>query len=525
MASSTMIPNTKLKRRFYGPIILGVALKEIFRRDFDRTPNSVPDTHDGAEQGYHQFVYRLAHICDSKQGGSTVTAIAVLEESDCIRYLVGSNERKAEELDEVKDYLTRVLNIVGKPDLSSIDKMMVIVPAVIRFNLPRIKSYVNKLERALSLCIEHCKRDVEAGTEQGAKHLKETLLRLQAMTSFRLNRRLEDDQYVRACQKLVSQIHLISKHSEFQESIVQRAREGRIDISEHWTDLRHFLNRLHAYYQDVETIVRTKRRWVQLFHDFKVTVVPSSKPAPNPLKANPRSKAPSAHDVIGHMTSEPGEISRYRGYAAELQTLGLDEQISTETGKNGFKPIVHAEVLVQSAALSHIQTSDPARGTRFWNNWKYVGSSKPTCRLCGYYFELHPDGVQVRSSHRNLYPSWRLPDAHDEASVRFRDKMLNEIKKKVCDVVFRTLQERVPQGKRRDSNTTSLMAGYLISGDTDAHSAVSDLASRLSGMSVGRVDSEAPRNRKNAPRSVRVREVGEDDENFIVWIRPAGLRM
>ncbi|ROT39949.1 hypothetical protein SODALDRAFT_332098 [Sodiomyces alkalinus F11] len=516
-ASATMLPNTKLKRRFYESIVFGVALKNIFHNNFevsDRTPNSEPDANEGAEQAYHRFVYRLAHICDNEKGGSTVTAIAVLEEPDCIRYLVGSNERKGQQEVEVKDFLTKILRMVGKWDHQATDEHTTLCTALFRsilqFNLPRIKAYLAHLAKALDLCIDHCDRDIN-GMNRDSEYIKGVLSTLRTMTGFHPNREMEHGDYMLACQRLIREIHRNHKISRINEAIVERAKEGQIDSSDHWVDLRHVLGRLHAYYQDVETIIGARRRWVQLFHDFEVTVIQSSQPAPSPLKGNKT----NAHDTIGRMVSSTDEMARYRGYAAELQTFGLDEQISLLAKKESFRPIVHAEVLVHGEALDRIKASGPERRARFWNDWKYVGSSKPTCRLCRYYFDVHPGAVQVRSTHRNLYPRWRLPDAHDPASTKTRDTFLNDINKKLREDVLRTLQERIPQGKKHDSNTTSQMPAYFGTGDTDAHRTVSDLASRFSGMgmSVGvGEDFGSPRKEKKGPPSVK--ELQEEDEDL-----------
>lgn len=47
------------------------------------------------------------------------------------------------------------------------------------------------------------------------------------------------------------------------------------------------------------------------------------------------------------------------------------------------------------------------------NNWKFIGTRKPTCGLCNYYFSEHPDNMVVRTSHSTLNPGWRLPDAFE----------------------------------------------------------------------------------------------------------------
>jgi len=142
----------------------------------------------------------------------------------------------------------------------------------------------------------------------------------------------------------------------------------------------------------------------------------------------------------------------YRAHAQELQKCGLDESIRTKTTKQKFQPIVHAEVHL----LDWLDSDDVTHPSKFFKHYKYIGCSKPTCRLCEQYFIVHPSGVKVRSPHRNLYTNWRMPDVYEDQglqAVENRKKLIDKILRLVREDAFRVLVERVPEGKRHDSNT------------------------------------------------------------------------
>lgn len=64
------------------------------------------------ENRFHHFVNSLATICDAKRGGSTVTAITVLDNP--VTYIVASNRRNDEQLKSLHVFLERVLRTQEK---------------------------------------------------------------------------------------------------------------------------------------------------------------------------------------------------------------------------------------------------------------------------------------------------------------------------------------------------------------------------------------------------------------------------
>jgi hypothetical protein len=168
----------------------------------------------------------------------------------------------------------------------------------------------------------------------------------------------------------------------------------------------------------------------------------------------------TAAAIIRAMTPEDEDSAFYLAQAEDLQKFNLDGLIKKKIQNKKWRPYVHAEILVHSYLMERgIQHS-----RKYWNGWKYIGSSKPACRLCSYYFQDHKDRVQVRSSHLNLYASWRLPDVYaDQGPIaeQERQELLEKIIDRVQEDVKRTLDEKIPHGKNHDSNTHSRLHDYF----------------------------------------------------------------
>lgn len=225
-------------------------------------------------------------------------------------------------------------------------------------------------------------------------------------------------------------------------------------------------------------MIRASRLWPELCHDIKITVIPSATVIPHPLS----NKRPNAHELLGRMVSSefPDKMARYRSRAEALQQFGLDEKLLAECNDLSRTHVVHAEVLVLEYVLNYLRDFGDAG---FWKNWRYIASSKPTCRLCKYYFMAHPSGAQVRESHNNLYPHWRVPDVFDDNAMRATEKLLNAIVQKTRVDAIRSLESPVSQGRQHDSNSFSYPPSHIGSLKTETAS-ISDLVSGFAALAT-----------------------------------------
>jgi hypothetical protein len=251
------------------------------------------------------------------------------------------------------------------------------------------------------------------------------------------------------CEDLINAIDGLH-HSDVNELIRKRTNEGRINESDHWCELRHAAGRLLSYLQAVNILIETRRQWPELFDEFQVHYTASSAPGPNPLRKSGNKLCADA--IIGRMTSEPKLMESYKTQAQELQKFELDGIIRGLAVRKGFRPIVHAEVLL----LEALERNGGTHPSKFFNGYKYIGCSKPSCRLCDYYFSNHQSGVQIRPAHRNLYQNWRMPDLFQDQGPRVekeRKILMNKILLLIRKDGFRVLSEKLPDGKKHDSNT------------------------------------------------------------------------
>lgn len=252
-------------------------------------------------------------------------------------------------------------------------------------------------------------------------------------------------------QECGSFIHSIDHlhQSEVHELINNRTKEGRIDESERWCELRHFIGRLLSYLQTAKLFVQIPRRWPELFDNLEVCGVASSVPDECPLR-----RKLSAADIIGRMTSNVREQKKFKAHAEELQMFGLDQSLQTYAQNRNLRPFIHVEVLL----LDSLENDGGTRSSRFFSGYRYIGTSKPTCRMCSYYFSAHSSDVEVRQTHRNLYRNWRMPDVYEDQgpdAVKNRQLLMDKVLNRVREDVFRILKEKLAEGKRHDSNTNS----------------------------------------------------------------------
>ena len=218
--------------------------------------------------------------------------------------------------------------------------------------------------------------------------------------------------------------------------------------SESWRELKHCVSRILAYEEAMKSLFKARVEWPELFDNFKACQIPSSKPESRLLGRTSH----SATSIIGRMTSDPAIMSTFHEYAQDMRKFELDERLREECTKSGFKPFIHSEVLVQD----WISRLGQKQQLRFFNNWKYIGSSKPPCRMCKYYFEACGSDIVMRASHENIYPNWKLPDAHGpggSVAARRWQKSLNKMMEKIREDAFKIMVEKCSAGKTHDSNT------------------------------------------------------------------------
>lgn len=238
--------------------------------------------------------------------------------------------------------------------------------------------------------------------------------------------------------------------------MLEYCENGAAPKSNPWHELRHCFGRLLSYRKAAETIFASSVRWPDLFRHFEVYYFPSSRRMASPL---PRSGI-TAESIVRNMVLEHEDLAPLLEKANKLQIIGLDASIRGLLANKDFRTIVHAEVLVHNELLRYGITHP----RQYWKAMKYIGTSKPTCRLCYNYFNAHSDEVQTRASHLNLYPNWRLPDIFNDkgiVTIAGQHELLETMTDFARKGAKRILQEKCPVGKNHDSNTSSAMPESL----------------------------------------------------------------
>lgn len=154
--------STLLRNSFFPSLILLKSLSEVCQRSGQRKEiDAAPNLYQSAEEKFQTFVNKVAQICDYEPKGKTVTACVVIQQSDGVLYVLGSNDRSALALELMRTNLLSVLEILktnilsghaeAEPDLNGR-----LLRLVLSLNCVRVKSYLKLLGTELAECVNVC---------------------------------------------------------------------------------------------------------------------------------------------------------------------------------------------------------------------------------------------------------------------------------------------------------------------------------------------------------------------------------
>lgn len=475
--------DAKLKRQFYPILLLLRGLDVVTTQEHHRSRHAdpVPDSLQTLEDVFHAFVCKVALLCCTEPSGHSVSACAVVQLSDRVQYVFASNNRKPQQLQTVASGVSSILSMLKDDIPSSSEERDSLHQGIFLSALKlchlRVRSYLRGLTEQLNSCLEACKRDSTSEDDTIASVLQPLL---KAAGLALTNNEVGVNEVVfPATIELITSINSILRRDVYKNIKARILREERLRSSTCWYELNHILGRLNSYRQTVDILFRARENWPELFDEFEFAFIPSSTKISTPWPTNPW----AADKIITRLTSQPNLLSTYKTQVQTLQNrVNLDEVLGklwrgesiknasdsgsdSETGSesrtltkgNPPKPIVHAEILIHHWLEN---TEGGIRPERFFGRYKFIGSSKPTCRLCSYFFQEYPTDVQVRESHRNIYENWRMPDIYkrdgDEAEKLRRGVML-KIKARMAQDIARAMSDRLAVGRPHDSDTYSMI--------------------------------------------------------------------
>ncbi|KAI3571235.1 hypothetical protein IWW34DRAFT_710041 [Fusarium oxysporum f. sp. albedinis] len=503
-------PNRALVRRFYPPLLLLICLSSMCpRRRLGEDPEFEALT--GLEPLFRAFVSKIAFLCCTEIGGGAVSACAVLQLPDCIQYVIGFNQQNPTRRAKIQSSLASILCLFASvPHRDGAEREELRIQAL-RASLElckgRVKGYLKSLKVHLQECIEACRREGTRDSESTQSEMSRIFgvleLCFDTFQSGSVNSFAVCD--------LISSLSTFFRSHMFADVRHRLARENDMMSTTYWSDCVHVAGRLLSYKRAVDLMDSVAKIWPQLFSDFRICMISSSSTESDILSVNPWTAA----KIFKGMSSDKAFLSRSAKQLDSFSVYDIDVEIS-EFWRHAPKPIVHAEMLVHSWVEN---TEGGIRPERFFNRWKFIGTSKPPCKLCSYFFDEYPTDVQVRPSHQNVYFAWRMPDVFEhqgEASIRTRMLVMDSIKTRIRADVVRILSEKVSDGRPHDSSaytalspSTSLGAPRnLFSAEATAQSSDSYTLSKTQG--------QGPAARKSTKE---VEDVLDEDHEEVLLFR------
>ncbi|KAK3379654.1 hypothetical protein B0T24DRAFT_569852 [Lasiosphaeria ovina] len=497
-----------LRKRFYEPVVILCCVPRYCIRNSVETATYEVDTPKSLEHTYRCFVDKLSQICDSERGGETVTSFGVLKlDKDKVQYWFASNQRNTAELGVVEDYITDIFQTLSNSSRSDVKLAIAnprrslysdILTRIIRFNRGRMELYVERLCKELEICLDDIDdaydsldEDSSNADEDGSDDSEGDATQTQTLM-YTLNDLFHGELETFVREKCIAT----------QAKRGNQAAQISVDepLGSPWEDAYHCIGRLLSYFLAVNILLSARKYWPELFHaNVQIVRLPSSRP-----ERDPPSIRKSADRILHSMTQAQksaggggGEFKAYRRNTAALKAWGIDDRIKEVTHHLHFRPIVHAEILVDDAirraqriASTNHSEEDEEEPLGFFREaefGRYIGSSKPTCRLCALYFAAQGDGPRVRPPHGNVYHNWRAPDVFagdgGEDEGQRRNAVLEKMVATLRADTWNAIRSKSAPWKAWDSNDTA--TNPLLARATAITASVVDaLAVRVGGVAI-----------------------------------------
>ncbi|KAK2018752.1 hypothetical protein LZ32DRAFT_653523 [Colletotrichum eremochloae] len=457
--------NEKDLQLFYLSSLFG-AVNESCRKMNNVTYSSGDSQGDRVLSPLQAFLCKLAQVCDTEKGGDTITALVALKTDNGPEYLFASNSRKEAELEITRKFLADLLDFVGRNPVGLAEKALKkqVLWRILEFDFPRVDFYVKQIVASVGSKVVARLRMIEASA---------TFPRdMQSDTGAK-------SKFLSDCETLIKAIQ-DAMATGFSVVMNKGATADDPETSYAWCQLRHHLGRLYSYRQAADGIVEACKEWPELFANFTVRFIHSSRSArlwlPRPTL--------SLEDVIPAAFPDRN-VQAYASHIEQLCEYGLGDYIRERLEPKLVKQFVHCEVHLQD----YLVREKRIESHNYWNSDMFIATSKPPCRLCRYYFDDSDNGFLVQSSHMNVYPKWRLPDAYegqDRDAVVRREEVLDDIIEQMQQDTLRVVRDQQHQWKRNDSRTESWVGESRLGERNDTRaSGRCPSASGTGGQSMG----------------------------------------
>ncbi|KAM5360951.1 hypothetical protein ACJZ2D_013405 [Fusarium nematophilum] len=465
--------NQEIHLRLVSLCILLVAINEACKAKNHVSYSSGHTDHDSRLSDYQKFLCKLTQICDIQKGGDTVTALTVLKGPQGPNYLFTSNNRKPMEFDQARDFLSELLDTVGRnPNRMNAKPLKKhVLWRILEFNFPRLEQYLKFLGAAIEDCIEDCERLGELSSSGIIGRLRYLGAKAEFPRDITSSSNARDKcQPVSVsspvyhpytnnadtilvlcdCEILIKAIHESKADPITEQTIQKRIKEGDAAQSYSWCQLRHYLGRLQSYRRASEIICDALAKWPALFQNFTVNYIPSPRLSRVSFRGSPTSPAEVVRTAFDGLDS-----SEYDACITDLQRYRLDEGIREQLSSGSFRSRIHCEVHLHSDLVRQGKTQ-PAD---FWKSGMFIATSKPSCCLCHYYFQdPNNSDFQLQAPHMNLYMKWQLPNVYEDEgfeAVARREEVAEGIIEQMIEGTLKILKDKFPMWKTNDSRTDS----------------------------------------------------------------------
>jgi hypothetical protein len=223
------------------------------------------------------------------------------------------------------------------------------------------------------------------------------------------------------------------------------------DAGSAWYEICHFIGRLGSWVRSILVVVHFVRKHPQVLEKFTVRFLP----APGVLKHITSKHRPKLQDVLREILPEDKAraeklYERLKNFRAFNFDIAFTKKCRSKNSR--YVARSHSELIL----LDRFQR----KGLSFFENAKFVASSKRSCYCCNLFFRLQNSDITTRPTHGNAWSRWCIPPGLEREDQRLFQRgevtILERMNERISLDIIQLIETGAPRRFRFKDSTTGV---------------------------------------------------------------------
>jgi hypothetical protein len=227
--------------------------------------------------------------------------------------------------------------------------------------------------------------------------------------------------------------------------------QGPKDAGSAWYEICHFVGRLGSWVRSILVLIYFVRKHPEVLENFTVGFLSS----PRVLKHMQSNHKLELLDVLrGILPNDAPRAQRLYQRLKDFRAFDFEAKFTKKcrSKSSRYAARSHSEMILLEFSQH--------KSFHFFQNLKYIASSKRSCYCCNLYFDIKDSGITTRPTHGNAWSKWCVPPGLEREDQRRlkqgKETILGQMMARISLELIHLIEDGIPRRVRLKDSTTGI---------------------------------------------------------------------